>query len=71
PRPRPSPQLLARQAAVPFPSDMLTGVIFGCRTSDADKAMVREWVASIGRAVAFYRAKQRDGAFALDIDLID
>jgi|SaaInlStandDraft_2_1057019.scaffolds.fasta_scaffold63395_2 hypothetical protein len=30
----------------PMPNDMLNGIVFGCRTSDADKQMVREWVQS-------------------------
>lgn len=51
----------------PMPRDMLTGIIFGCRTSDGNKAMIRDWVASSGRTVNFYQARQRDGAFALDV----
>jgi hypothetical protein len=45
----------------------LTGIIFGCRTSDQDMETVREWVESAGPPCRFYRAKQREGGFALDI----
>jgi hypothetical protein len=55
----------------PMPSGMLTGVIFGCRASDGDKAFVRDWVVTSGQPVAFYQAKQKDGAFALEIDRIN
>lgn len=55
----------------PMPSDMLTGVIFGCRIADGDKEMVRNWVRSSGQAVRFYQANQRDGSFALDIQPLD
>ena len=55
----------------PMPANMLVGVIFGCRTSDGDKAMVRDWVASSGQRPHFYQARQRDGSFALEIERLD
>ena len=51
----------------PMPRGMLAGIIFGCRTSETDKRMVREWVESASQSVRFCQAIQRDGAFALDI----
>lgn len=55
----------------PMPRDMLTGIIFGCRTSDEDKAVVRGWVRSSGQNVAFYQAAQRDGTFTLEVNRVD
>ena len=55
----------------PMPADMLTGIIFGCRTPDSDKAMVRDWAASTGNRIFFYQAKQKDAAFALEIERLD
>lgn len=55
----------------PMPDDMLSGIIFGCRTSETDKKMVRDWVESAGRPVMFYEAFQRDGEFALDVEEVD
>lgn len=49
-----------------FPSDALVGIIFGCMTSDADKARVRRVVARRTHVV-LYQAKMKDGAFGLDI----
>jgi hypothetical protein len=54
-----------------MPDGMLSGIIFGCRTSDADKQTVRDWVASAGRNVTFSQAVQRDGAFAVDIERVN
>lgn len=53
-----------------LPHGMLTGIVFGWHTSDRDKQMIREWVASGGQQVTFYQAEQREGAFALDIKRI-
>ncbi len=55
----------------PMPDDALSGITFGCRTSETDEQMVREWVQSANRSVTFYQAVQRDGQFALDIREID
>src|SRR6266481_4035144 len=55
----------------PMPDGMLSGIIFGCRTSEEAKSMVRDWVQTGGQRVKFYQAVQRDGAFALDIQGID
>lgn len=51
----------------PMSEAMLTGIIFGCRMSESDKRVVREWVQESGRPVRCYQATQRDGEFALDI----
>ena len=50
----------------PFPSDALVGIIFGCMTSDADKARVTRAVTH-RMHVAFYQAKMKEGQFGLDI----
>jgi len=55
----------------PMPDDMLSGIIFGCRTSHSDKQMLRDWAESAGRPVTFYQAFQRDGAFVLDVEEVD
>ena len=54
-----------------MPDRMLSGIVFGCRTSDTDRQMVRDWVKSTGQSVTFSQAVQREGAFALDIEEID
>jgi hypothetical protein len=51
----------------PLPRGTLSGIIFGCRTSDSDKEMVRDWVRLGAQDVTFYQATEKDGAFALDI----
>ncbi len=55
----------------PMPDGMLSGIIFGCRTSEIDREAVRDWVRSACRSVRFYEAVQRDGTFALNIEEID
>ncbi len=55
----------------PMPDGMLSGIIFGCRTSEDSKRMIRDWVESAGRRVKYYQAEQQDGAAALDIKEID
>ena len=54
-----------------MPDGMLSGIVFGCRISDGDKQMVRDWVVSAGGNVTFSQAVRRDGAFALDNEQID
>jgi hypothetical protein len=49
-----------------FPSDALVGIVFGCMTSDADKARVRRAV--VGRShVVLYQARMKEKDFGLDI----
>lgn len=56
----------------PMPDGMLTGIIFGGRTSDEAKQIVRNWVESTSQRVKYYQALlKHDGAFALDIEEID
>lgn len=55
----------------PMPDGMLSGIIFGCRTSVTDKQMVREWVQAADLSVTFYQASERDGHFSLDIRKLD
>jgi hypothetical protein len=49
-----------------FPPTTLTGVIFGCRTSDGDRNKVSAWVRRGG--VVFYQAKEVSGHFMLKIE---
>lgn len=50
----------------PFPPDALAGIIFGCMTTDADKARITHAVA--GRThIALLQAKMKKREFGLDI----
>jgi hypothetical protein len=51
----------------PMSEAALVGIIFGCRTSEQDKAAVCSWVTSSGRPIQYSQAVQRPGEFALDI----
>ncbi len=49
-----------------FPSQFLTGVIFGCEMSEDHKEKVREWCKG-QPAVKYYQARRADDAYALNI----
>jgi hypothetical protein len=55
----------------PMPRNMLTGIVFGCRTSESDKATVRSWATASGEPIAFHQAKEKRGAFSLEIEPLD
>jgi hypothetical protein len=51
----------------PLPSEMLSEVIFGCRTSEADKATVRAWLNSHAGPITIFRAHMKEKEFGLEI----
>jgi hypothetical protein len=51
----------------PLPERMLTGIIFGCRTSDLDKEMVKAWIEFRGHPIDLFQAVEKDGEFALEV----
>lgn len=50
-----------------FPAETITGVIFGCWTSDKDKTKVQRWTHEGGLKLAIYQAKQKRRDFGLEI----
>ena len=50
-----------------FPPEVLVGVIFGCRMTETDKQLVREWCQSRTSSFYFYHAEVVEGRFALEI----
>lgn len=53
-----------------FPAETLTGVIFGCWTSDKDRTKVKRWIHEGGLRPAIYQAKQKRRVFGLKIERI-
>lgn len=53
-----------------FPAETLTGVIFGCRTSDKDKTKVQRWIHKGGLTPTIYQAKQKRRDFGLEIERV-
>jgi hypothetical protein len=51
----------------PLPAQMLTGLIFGCKTSDDHKRMILDWLAPRGQSVKLYEARIRCDRYGLDI----
>jgi hypothetical protein len=51
----------------PYPPEMLTGIIFGIRMPDADKARIRIWAAQRGAPVKFYQAARSEDSFRVDV----
>jgi len=49
-----------------FPVEALVGIIFGCATSDADKACLRRMAADRAQ-IKFYQATKKEREFGLDI----
>lgn len=50
-----------------FPPDLLTGIIFGSRTSDADRQQIRKWVSEAGLKLTLYDAVLNEREWKLDI----
>jgi|SRR5664280_101661 len=50
-----------------YPPELLTGVIFGIRMLDKDKASIRSWTANRNSSVKFYQAVQDQRKFAIDL----
>jgi len=55
-------------ASVPFNPAALTGVIFGIRMAEADKARLRRWCAEGGLNVTFYQARDDQKSFPVIVD---
>ena len=51
-----------------FPQNILTGVIFGCNISDADKMLVKDWVKG-RKDFKFYQAIPKKNSYGLDFIL--
>jgi hypothetical protein len=50
-----------------YPSELLTGIIFGIRMLDEDKDRIRSWASKRGSPVQFYQAIQDQKRFAIDL----
>lgn len=50
-----------------FPPHLLVGVIFGCRMSDAHKALLRGWYSNRQTDVSFYQAQEASRTYSLEI----
>ncbi|MCK4375269.1 MAG: DUF2971 domain-containing protein, partial [Candidatus Brocadiae bacterium] len=50
-----------------LPGGVISGVIFGCRMTDKHRNWIRDLVAGRCPPVVPYEARQREGAFALDV----
>ena len=53
-----------------YPPQLLTGVIFGARMSQANKATIRGWLNRREHQVQLYEARLNDGQFALSISSV-
>lgn len=51
----------------PYPEELLTGIILGCRMEDKEKADVIEWAKERSKPINIYVAEQRRRSFQLDI----
>jgi hypothetical protein len=51
----------------PLPIQMLTGIIFGCRTLEEHKRQIGEWVSQRGAPVQLYQAQQKERDYGLNI----
>ena len=58
---------LSGQGVRRFPSQLLTGVVFGCKMSEKHKEMVRGWCKDRESEVEFYEARQSETAYSLEI----
>lgn len=54
-----------------YPVELLTGIIFGCRTPNNVRASVKQWIQEGNCRVAFFEARQKAAEFGLDIVRID
>lgn len=50
-----------------FPSQCLTGVIFGCRMPEEHKKLIRDWCKDRQPAITYYEAKQSEDSYSLNI----
>ena len=50
-----------------LPPGTIVEVIFGAKTSEPDKKMVKDWVSKGKHSVSFSQAFMKDGSFDLEI----
>ena len=50
-----------------YPSELLTGVIFGTKMPQKDKNRIRDWINHGGREIIFYQAELDEKKFAIEI----
>ena len=50
-----------------FPSQFLTGVIFGCRMSEEHKKLIRDWCRNRDSAMKYYEANESKDSYSLNI----
>lgn len=50
-----------------YPSELLTGVIFGIKMPRENKNKIRDWINRSGRDVIFYQAELNEKKFAIEI----
>ena len=50
-----------------YPSELLTGVIFGIKMTPENKNKIRDWITRSGRDVIFYQAELNEKKFAIEI----
>lgn len=53
-----------------YPPEMLTGIIFGCRTEDRHKNLVREWIKRRNPKPKLYQAKINNDKYKIEIEEI-
>ena len=59
-----------RNGPLPFSSQCLTGVIFGCKMSDEHKELIRAWCKERQPAITYCQARQSPNSYQLNIDEI-
>ncbi len=50
-----------------YPPELLSSVIFGMRTTDADKARVAQWLKTRGHSVELMQAEQQNGNYQMKL----
>ena len=50
-----------------YPTELLTGVIFGIKMLQENKNKIRDWINRSGRDVSFYQAELNEKKFAIEI----
>jgi hypothetical protein len=50
-----------------YPTEMLTGVIFGCEMPHESRQLIREWAKGRGIPLKFYQAIKKEAEFGLEI----
>jgi len=58
---------LPKEKVVKFKKTFLTGIIFGCEVSEADKLKIKNLVSKYGYEIKFYQARKKKKEYGLDI----